>query len=324
MREPCMEVRFQAVVEQRHASLKQALCAADRPAHLLPLRHPAIDDVVHDGFGRGCGDPPSASPRSVVVNDVCPILPHIRQQPGGSTLRRLGCRGIEARELRALDAERHDQGAGELEGLFRTSAPKQSANLAGRTRAQRHECRTPSRCHRAGPKRCPERMDLHREVKPIERRLAQRRRDGRDQRAHALGAVAHDFDFGLWRPAALLHGGGHQRSRHGTPRQRTGESSAHAAVTLDTSGDHFELGDFLPGRCRQVGAVDGHTQTLCAATPSPLTGIPAGKELRIFELLTAVQRVAPNGHVARSTKACDLGDDAGGNAVGMRGTVLGT
>jgi hypothetical protein len=106
-------------------------------------------------------------------------------------------------------------------------------------------------------------------------------------------------------------------------RRGRSESSAHAVVTLHTSGDHFELGDFLPGRCRQVGAVDGHAQVLSAATPSPLTGIPASKELCIFDLLTAAQRVAPNGHMARSTKASDLRNDAGGNAIGMRGTVLG-
>jgi hypothetical protein len=56
------------------------------------------------------------------------------------------------------------------------------------------------------------------------------------------------FDFGLWRPSAPLQSGGTRRFRHRAPRQRAGKSSAHAAVTLDPSGDHFELGDFLPGR----------------------------------------------------------------------------
>jgi transposase len=46
-----MEVRFEAVVEQRDLSL-QPLHAADRPAHLLALRHPPVDDMVHNGFGR--------------------------------------------------------------------------------------------------------------------------------------------------------------------------------------------------------------------------------------------------------------------------------
>jgi hypothetical protein len=54
-----------------------------------------------------------------------------------------------------------------------------------------------------------------------------------------------------------------------------------------------------------------------------LIGIPTGKELCIFELLTATQRVAPSDRVARSTQASDLRNDAGGNAVWMRGAMLG-
>ena len=74
VREPGVEVCFQTIIEHRDPSLQQPLRPADRPAHLLALRHPPVDDVVHDGLGRGCGVALPASLGSVVVHDDCPIF----------------------------------------------------------------------------------------------------------------------------------------------------------------------------------------------------------------------------------------------------------
>ena len=56
---------------------------------------------------------------------------------------------------------------------------------------------------------------------------------------------------------------------------------------------------------------------------SALTCIPAGQELRVFDLLTAGNRVAADGHLARSAQTGGLGDYARGDPVRMGGAVLG-
>jgi hypothetical protein len=54
MRMPWMQMCFKSVVEQRDTRLQKVVRAIDRPAHLLLLRHPMVDDVVHDRFGVRC------------------------------------------------------------------------------------------------------------------------------------------------------------------------------------------------------------------------------------------------------------------------------
>jgi hypothetical protein len=120
-----------------------------------------------------------------------------------------------------------------------------------------------------------------------------------------LAPSVHDLDFSFRHPSALIQSSGYQGARHRATGQRTGKPSTDFAVAVNAACDDFKLGDLLAGHRRQVNAVKSHIEMLSSAASRRSAGMPVNKELSILDALTAGQHIAPNGHVAWSTRAGD-------------------